>query len=132
MPDTTNIINGLIFDTVANLVVVIDHNGTIVRANAAAQQVSGYSGQELVGRPFADLFIAPEDFEKARAAFWELLQGRGGGRCEVSMTARDGRRLHIAWASNAVLGGDAIIDRPEGMPDIPFRWVIATGTDVTE
>ena len=48
----------VIFDSVACPVVVMDAQGTILRANAACLRASGRTRQALVGRCFAELFNA--------------------------------------------------------------------------
>lgn len=45
-----------VFDTMSDGVIVIDHNGNITQFNPAAQQITGYSNEVLLGVNVVDLF----------------------------------------------------------------------------
>jgi diguanylate cyclase (GGDEF)-like protein/PAS domain S-box-containing protein len=110
-----------ILEAMASLVVVLDAQGRIVRFNRASEQVTGWTRQEVVGRPFFDLFIVPEELDGARGAFLELKRGGSTSRHENHWVARDGRRRRIEWSNTAIPGNN-------GEPAL----IIGTGIDVTE
>jgi PAS domain S-box-containing protein len=57
-------------DTMPSLLVTIDLEGGIVGHNGAMLEAAGYDdGDEVVGRPFWDVFIAPEERDDVRARF---------------------------------------------------------------
>ena len=60
-----------ILDTAATLVVVLDRRGRIVRFNRLCQQLTGYTGQEVLGKPFCELLIVPEEQARVRRLMLE-------------------------------------------------------------
>lgn len=50
-----------IIENVGALVVVLDHEGHIHRFNAACEKLSGFTFEEVVGKPPWDIFLAPEN-----------------------------------------------------------------------
>ena len=67
--------------------------GRFVSANAAAEGLSGYRAEELIGRSFIPL-IAPERRERAKVHFRAVLEGSALSDDEVILH-RDGRRVEI-------------------------------------
>ena len=51
-------LDGAIFDTVANLIVVLDSQGRVVRFNRACEQLTGRSRKEVVGRFIWDFALS--------------------------------------------------------------------------
>jgi PAS domain S-box-containing protein len=109
-----------VLDTAGALVVVLDHQGRIVRFNRACERTTGYAFEEVRGRPLWDLFLIPEEVESVRAVFDELRAGQFPNEHENYWMTRDGRRL-ISWSNTALLGADGAVEH-----------VIGTGIDVTE
>ena len=64
----------IVIETVGALVLVLDREGRVLRWNAACERATGYSREEMVGRPFWDLLL-PEEREGVRAVFDELVAG---------------------------------------------------------
>ena len=110
-----------ILDTVGALVVVLDSGERIVRFNRACERTTGYSFAEVKGKRVCDLFLAPEDRERFRLGFVQLLEGASPGEEEGYWLTREGERRLILWSSTLLSG-----------PDRWNRYVIATGTDITE
>jgi PAS domain S-box-containing protein len=110
-----------VLETAGSLVVVLDRGGRVVRFNRACRQVTGYAAEEVIGRPFWELFLIPEEAGPVRSGFERLLDGGGPSQYENHWITKGGDRRLIAW-SNATLG-DA---------DGRVGFVISTGTDVTD
>jgi PAS domain S-box-containing protein len=110
-----------ILETVAALVVVLDPNGRIVRFNRACERTTGYSFAEVQGKYVWDLFRAPEDGERFQARFYQLLCGSPSNDEESYWLNREGERRLISWSSTILPGAGNKV-----------RYVIATGTDITE
>lgn len=81
-----------ILSTSLDAVLVVDHEGSIVDYNGAAEHVFGYTAKEAIGGSLADLLI-PEKYHKshnfAMARFIENGKGRIIGRGRVELEARD-------------------------------------------
>lgn len=110
-----------VLDTVAALVVVLDHEGRIVRFNRACEQSTGYGFAEVEGRPFWDFLLLPEEVEKVKAVFAQLQAGQYPNEHENQWITKDGRRRLIAWSNTILFREDGSVE-----------YVIGTGLDVTE
>ncbi|MBU6402779.1 MAG: PAS domain S-box protein, partial [Verrucomicrobia bacterium] len=110
-----------VLDTAGALVVVLDHQGHVVRFNRACEQTTGYRFEEVKGKPFWDLFIVPEELETVKAVFARLAAGHFPSQHENYWRTRAGQLRSITW-SNTVLPG------PHGAVD----YIISTGLDVTD
>lgn len=110
-----------VLDTIANLVVVLDREGRIVRFNRACELTTGYAFDQVEGKPFWDYFLLPEEIEPVKAVFGDVIAGRFPNTHENYWLTRDGRRRLVAWTNTALLDGKGQV-----------AYVIAAGTDVTE
>lgn len=64
-----------LLDTMEALVVVLDAQGGIVSFNRACQQATGYSLEEVRGKPVWDMLLVPEEVETVLGEFSDLLAG---------------------------------------------------------
>jgi len=110
-----------IVGTAGALILVLDRHGRIVGFNRACEALTGHVAAEVMGRPFWELFLPPDEAARVRAAFADLCAGRYPNAHENHWIARDGARHPIAWANTALLDGAGAIE-----------YVVATGIDVTE
>ena len=111
-----------ILNTVGALVVVLDPHGRIIRFNRACEQTTGYTFEEVRGRPIWDLLHSPDEVERFKSVFHELEDGTmADNQFESHWMARDGMTRLIAW-STTVLPASA---------ETPL-CIIASGMDVTE
>lgn len=110
-----------LLDTLSALVVVLDHEGRIVRFNRACERTTGYSTEEVVGRRVWDLFLTPQDVEPMKAVFEQLPAGEFPKEHENVWLTREGERRLIAWSNTALPGRAGKV-----------AYVIATGIDITE
>ncbi len=108
-------------ETVGALVVVLDPEGRIARFNRACEQTTGYTFAEVVGRPFWDLFLAPEEVGEVRRIFQRLRAGDFPSRHENHWLRRSGERRWIDWSNTCIVG-----------PDGAVQYVIGTGIDITD
>ncbi|HXZ53442.1 MAG TPA: ATP-binding protein [Burkholderiales bacterium] len=104
----------------AALIVVLDRNGRVVRANKACEEASGLSAEQLRGRYFEEV-IPPEERASGRQVFEHLLEGRFPNRHENHWLRRDGTRRLIAWSNTCLLDAAGAV-----------QYLVGTGVDVTE
>lgn len=110
-----------IFDTVGSVVAVIDRQGAIVRFNHAAERYTGYTFEEVRGKPFFwERFLVPEQAVDVRQVFEQIWRGQGSSRFENYWVHRDGTRRLFDWTNTRLQD-----DGTEG-------FLISTGTDITE
>ncbi|GAB4215519.1 MAG: hypothetical protein OHK0022_55500 [Roseiflexaceae bacterium] len=62
----------VVMDTISNPVLVVDRQGTVLRLNQAAEQVTGYTLDELQEGPIWDRLLRPEDAAMVRWAYEHL------------------------------------------------------------
>ena len=95
-----------ILETALDGIVSMDHEGTIVEWNPAAERIFGYGRSEAIGRSMADLIIPPAlrvSHHRGLAQF--LATGEGpilGRRIEVSALRRDGSEFPVELAVDRI------------------------------
>ncbi len=110
-----------VLSTAGMLVVVLDRDGRIVRFNRACERLTGYSFEEIKGKPFWDLFLIPEEVEPVKAVFADLRAGQFPNEHENFWVTKDGGRRLIKWSNTSLLDIEGSVD-----------YVIGTGVDITE
>jgi PAS domain S-box-containing protein len=103
------------------LVVVLDREGRIVRFNHACEELSGYSEQEVKGRPLWEVFLLPGELATVRTAFESLISGGGPVRLSNSWVTKDGEPRSIEWSSTVLKDNQGVVTH-----------VIGTGIDRTD
>jgi PAS domain S-box-containing protein len=107
-----------VIDTASSMIVVTDVDGTIIVANPALTALTGFTEDELVGRPFWEKLITEEQREPASQIFGDPQQLPREGEAQLR-TKDDGLRLVVFSA-----------DVYQADPDSPTSYVISA-TDVT-
>ena len=108
-------------ETTQSLVCVIDGDGRILLFNDACERATGFTREEVLGRPVWDVVIPPEEAEAFRevlAYIWKT--GHSSPQVGHWLTKRGDRRL-IAWSNKPVAGED-------GTP----AYLVTSGTDLTD
>ena len=102
------------------LLCIVDGDGRILLTNPALQQFTGRDADDLAGRPFWDVYIAPEQVLLAQEAVARAMATGVAHPQEGDWLTRDGERRRVSMR-NTVLRDD------EGQP-----YAIGTvGVDVT-
>jgi diguanylate cyclase (GGDEF)-like protein/PAS domain S-box-containing protein len=93
-------------DLAFELMVVLDASGRIVRANAAAGVILGYSPVELAGRPVREL-LHPDERAAMDTLAADLLAGRPCHERELRWRRKDGATIYLSlsarWSAHARL-----------------------------
>lgn len=90
-----------LFENAKDAIYVHDLEGTYLSINRAAEKLSGYSREEIIGHNFKE-FVAPEHVRYVRDSFWRKLAQQGETTYEVEVIAKDGRRVPIEISSRAI------------------------------
>ncbi len=109
-----------VVETSGALIVVLDRGGRIVRWNASCARLTGWSADEVAGRPVWELLL-PEERPAVREVFERLLAKDFPSQHENHWLTRDGPPRLITW-SNATLLDDSG----------EVALVVGTGIDITE
>ncbi len=102
------------------LVVALDREGRIVRFNRSCQELTGYSLDEVKGKPLWDFLLAPEETPAVKALFSELFSGRQV-QSESYLVTKGGRRVLISWSASAIVGDVGDVE-----------YIISAGINITE
>ena len=90
-----------LFENAKDAIYVHDLEGTYLSINRAAETLSGYSREEIIGHNFKE-FVAPEHVRYVRDGFWRKMAQQGETTYEVDVIAKDGRRVPIEVSSRAI------------------------------
>jgi PAS domain S-box-containing protein len=113
--------NSTVLQTVQALVWVLDVNGNVVLFNHACEVCTGYSSFDLLGRPFWDVLIPPDEREAVRAVLDDPVSVGPTGMHRNHWLSKNGPKRLIDWCCSTIKG-------PEGT----IEYVIGAGVDVTE
>jgi len=102
-------------------VLVLDADGRIVRFNKFAEELTGYTQEEALGRDWFTTFLPGRDHSSVRGIFRRILAGRTERGHENPVVAKDGREILIRWYNSLLRDADG---NPVG--------VLALGHDITE
>jgi len=109
-----------VWQTVGAIVLVLDPEGRIVRANRACEQLTGFPSDEIEGRSIWDVFPVPDEADLFQTVFKRLHKGVSAMEHESRLLTKHGERREICWSYSVVRSADRSIES-----------VVATGTDVT-
>ncbi|MFE4958571.1 PAS domain S-box protein, partial [Streptomyces sp. NPDC056653] len=98
-------------------IAMLDAEGTVVGWTHAAQQLVGYTAQEVVGRSAAHVLPPPEDVLSA-ASHAEQCRAQGGWSGTVAVRHRAGHTLKMTLRLSLLWGQDA-----------STRWLVSV-TDI--
>jgi len=91
-----------IFNLSPDLIAVADFDGHFTRVNPAAEQVLGYTKEELLARPYLD-FVHPDDRERTAAEAASIGQGDPTLSFENRFASKDGSYRVLEWMSTPVV-----------------------------
>jgi diguanylate cyclase (GGDEF)-like protein/PAS domain S-box-containing protein len=88
-----------------------DLKGTFVDGNTAAEAITGYKRDELIGKSFLALkLLSPVDLRKAASLLARNLVGHSTGPDELVLTRRDGTRVPLEIRTHPVkIGGRRLV-----------------------
>lgn len=81
-------------------VIILDPEGRIVLLNQAAEELTGFSGSQVAGRPVGDIFPPPAPLASLVAKTAD--QGRSHADFDATMTRADGTRLYVSAVASLV------------------------------
>ena len=97
-----------LFENAKDAIYVHDLEGTYLSINRAAEKLSGYAREEIIGHNFKE-FVAPEHAKYVRESFWKKPAQKGETTYEVEVIAKDGRRVPIEISSRAIYENGALV-----------------------
>ena len=95
-----------ILEAALDCIVLMDHNGRVVEFNPMAEQVFGYSRDDVVGKEMAEVIIPPALRDRHREGLARYLEtGEGpvvGNRIEITAIRSDGTEFPVELAITRV------------------------------
>jgi PAS domain S-box-containing protein len=91
-----------IFTLSSDLITVADFDGHFTRVNPAAEQILGYTEEELLARPYLDL-VHPDDRERTAAEAAAIGDGKTSVSFENRFAHKDGSYRVLEWTSTPVV-----------------------------
>ena len=92
-----------LFTATQALISITGLDGRILSANPALQQFTGRTQDGLIGRPFWEVYVVPEDIERAQAAVDLALTGGTSFTDEGDWLSGDGTRRRVAMQNGVLL-----------------------------
>ena len=108
-------------DSIPALLVVLDTAGRMVRLNDPCVQMTGLRPGDVVGLPFVEAVIEPDDRAWAAGKLREASAGQVSGPHETAWRIAGGLLRRISWTLRPLQG-------PEG----EIQYLIVSGQDVTD
>jgi len=90
-----------LFENAKDAIYVHDLKGIYIRINRAAEELSGYSRDEIVGHHFSE-FVSEEHVQYVKECFCSKLAENNETSYEVDVIAKDGRRVPVEVSSRAI------------------------------
>jgi diguanylate cyclase (GGDEF)-like protein/PAS domain S-box-containing protein len=108
-------------DIAGTLVCVFDPEGRFIRFNRACELLTGYTFDEIKGRPFYEFLLPPEEVDQVRRDLAELRPGAPPAANVNHWITRDGVQRLISWS-------DACFFDDRGT----LTHIVSTGIDITD
>lgn len=109
-----------LINTTNTMVVELDSKGNLKIFNKAAENITGYTAEELIGRNWFEV-IAPRDrYPEVWKEFERLSKGGPPKKFENPILAKSGEERYITWQNNTVVEAGKEVG------------VISFGIDITE
>ncbi len=109
-----------VVESASDIVISTDTEGNILTWNKAAQRTTGYSIEELKGRPFFD-YCEPAGATGVRMLLSKGASNESSGRIESNLKTKDGRCRAVSWVFSQMID--------DGARTVGF---VVVGRDLTE
>lgn len=109
-----------LFENARDAIYVHDLDGTYTSINRAAERLSGYTRDEILGHKFTE-FITAEHISHARERLCRKLARKGETTYEVEVIAKDGRHVPVEVSSRAIYENGVMIGIQGTASDITER-----------
>lgn len=90
-----------LFENARDAIYVHDLHGRYTSINRAAEELTGYTRAEIVGKDFTD-FVAPEHWKGIRANLCKKIEDASQTAYEVDILTKDGRRVPAEVSSRLI------------------------------
>jgi PAS domain S-box-containing protein len=109
-----------LFENCRDAIYVHDLSGRYTLVNRAAEELSGYKREEILGKHYSN-FVAPRHLKEARENFCRKLDVPTETTYEAEVVCRDGTRIPVEVSSRMVYEGDEPVGVQGTVRDITER-----------
>lgn len=108
-----------LFDNINDLIMIHDLKGSLLNVNPAVSKLSGFTFEEIIGRPISD-FIFPEFRSLFQDEYLKEIKKQGHSEGVVIFQAKDGKKHYVEYNN--------VLVTPEGGK----RYISGLGRDITD
>jgi PAS domain S-box-containing protein len=114
-------ISSTISAAVDTLVMTLDAQGNVVSLNRACQQATGFSTEEIRGRPFCSVFAVSNEVDMVEGMFRRAVVEKMASHLQSCLFTKQGTRRHMFWSAQPICGENGSV-----------RAVVLSGADLTD
>jgi len=97
-------LNASVLEGAGNIIIILDIEGNVIQFNHSAEKLTGFSREELIGKPIWDFVIPKEEYEDVKEVFDAL---KGGDTAyadnhENHWVTKDGEYRLIEWHNSII------------------------------
>lgn len=93
-----------LIETANTMVVGLDVNGNVITFNKAAEEISGYSREEILGKNWFEIIVPIEKYPEVWAEFSRLTEREGVPKSwENAILTKSGEERYIVWKNSEVI-----------------------------
>ncbi|TWT27284.1 PAS domain S-box protein [Planomicrobium sp. CPCC 101110] len=97
-----------LFDNHPHGIFTFDRNGNVESINAGAENITGYSGKELLAISFLSI-IMPEETEKVRSHFHKAINEKQPERYELTFRHKNGRLIDLLAINIPIIVDEQVV-----------------------
>ncbi len=97
--ERTNRYRQTLMDSMLDIFMTTDRTGMITDVNRATERITGYSRDELLGKPFKGFFTDPD---RAEAGISKVLADESVTGYELTLVARNGRQVPVNYNATVI------------------------------
>jgi PAS domain S-box-containing protein len=109
-----------LFENSKDAIYVHDMSGQYTSINRAAERLSGYKREELIGKHFSSL-VTPQYARHVREQLCRKLEGSGDSNYELELITKQGRRIPVEVSSRLIIENGLPVGVQGCMRDISER-----------
>jgi diguanylate cyclase (GGDEF)-like protein/PAS domain S-box-containing protein len=110
-----------IFNNAPTLTIIMDKNLSIVRFSPFAEEITGYSKEEVIGHNIIDIFIPKKLQTTVCDMFDSLSKGIGSNIMENEIALKNGSYIHVLWHNSFLYDSSGKV-----------IGIVSVGTNITE
>lgn len=102
------------------IILVWKMDGTIIKFNNFAQEITGFSESDIIGKKWMDLLVTLADEYPAEEVFAAIRGGELPYKNEGKFLCKDSRVIDVIWTNNAFFDSEG------------NKFIVSMGVDITE